>query len=350
MIVKNEEQFLKNALTSIKHLADEIIIVDTGSIDSTPEIALQFTPNLFNFKWNDNFASARNFALSKATGDWIFVLDADESVSVLDIDEFKTIIQEASEETSAYAFTRRNYTNEHKVASFISSASDPYPEAKMASGYIEDKVIRLVRNLPQIQFIGQIHATLNESVRKVGKIEESGIPIHHFGQLKFGNESKKEFYEHLYQVAEKESPSAKLFWQHGQDLLSRGDAVKAISYFCKSVNIDKGFFPAWLAMANGHLIHGDYFRTRVALSKARELNPNHFYIYLAQGIMLITERDFNGALEELFHALELEPKNAAIHYYTGLCLHAKGDTERAYLAFKNACDIDPTYKEKVKFE
>ena len=79
MIVKDEEQHLENCLNSIKELADEIIIVDTGSKDKTKEIAGKFTNKVYDFKWNDDFSEARNFSLSKATKDWILVLDADEN-------------------------------------------------------------------------------------------------------------------------------------------------------------------------------------------------------------------------------------------------------------------------------
>lgn len=350
MIVKNEEQFLKNALTSIKYIANEIIVVDTGSIDSTPEIALQFTPNLFNFKWNDDFAQARNFSISKATGDWILVLDADESISVLDQEELKNLIEQAPPEVSAFAFHRRNYTNQLKAATLISSDKDPYPESKMATGYVEQIVVRLFRNLPQIKFQSKIHATVDESVKKLGKVHLTGVPIHHFGELKFGGDEKNALHEKLYQLSEKEAPTARIFSLHGQELLAKGETQKAISCFSKSAKLDPSHFPAWLGLANGHLIRGDYFRTRVALAKAFELNRKHFFIYLAQGIMLTTERDFKGAMQELFQALKLAPKNATIHYYIGLCLHAQGDKEKAYLAFKNACDLNPAYKAKVKFE
>ncbi len=78
MIVKDEEPVLCRCLESVGTAADEIIIVDTGSTDRTPEIARQFTDRIFTFPWNDNFADARNFAFSKATMDYQMWLDADD--------------------------------------------------------------------------------------------------------------------------------------------------------------------------------------------------------------------------------------------------------------------------------
>ncbi|KRD61587.1 glycosyl transferase [Flavobacterium sp. Root935] len=78
MIVKNEEQLLARCLNSVKHLVDEIIIIDTGSTDKTKDIAYSFTDKVYDFKWTNNFADARNFAFSKATKDYQFWLDADD--------------------------------------------------------------------------------------------------------------------------------------------------------------------------------------------------------------------------------------------------------------------------------
>ncbi len=79
MIVRNEALVLKQALDSVSELADEIILVDTGSEDQSPQIA-QAYPKLrwFSLPWQDDFSLARNFSLQQAQGDWILVLDADE--------------------------------------------------------------------------------------------------------------------------------------------------------------------------------------------------------------------------------------------------------------------------------
>jgi glycosyltransferase involved in cell wall biosynthesis len=78
MIVKNEEDVLARCLNSIKNLVDEIIIIDTGSTDQTKEIAKEFTSNLFDFEWIQDFSAARNYAFSKASKDFILWLDADD--------------------------------------------------------------------------------------------------------------------------------------------------------------------------------------------------------------------------------------------------------------------------------
>lgn len=78
MIVKNEEEHLANCLNSVKDIVDEIIIVDTGSMDATKEIARQFTDKIYDFTWIDDFSAARNFSFSKGKMDYLLWLDADD--------------------------------------------------------------------------------------------------------------------------------------------------------------------------------------------------------------------------------------------------------------------------------
>ena len=96
MIVKNESSCLKTALDSVIGI-DEIVICDTGSEDNTIEIAKQYTDKVFtDYKWNDDFAEARNHALSKCTSDWVLIVDADEKL-ITPIQELKKVIQIAEE-------------------------------------------------------------------------------------------------------------------------------------------------------------------------------------------------------------------------------------------------------------
>ncbi|MEQ3338106.1 glycosyltransferase family 2 protein [Clostridium butyricum] len=84
MIVKNEEEHLEKCLERIKNIVDEIVIVDTGSTDNTLNIAKTYNAKVFEYEWNNDFSSARNYASEKCIGEWILVLDADEYVSVGD--------------------------------------------------------------------------------------------------------------------------------------------------------------------------------------------------------------------------------------------------------------------------
>lgn len=96
LIVKDEEEILDNALKSVKDF-DEIVVVDTGSTDSTVDIAKKYTDAIYHFPWCDDFSAARNFAISKATGDWIYSIDADHTL-LSDVDEVRKEAERAESE------------------------------------------------------------------------------------------------------------------------------------------------------------------------------------------------------------------------------------------------------------
>lgn len=91
MIVKNEEQVLQRCLESVADLMDELVIVDTGSTDTTKKIAARYTDKIFDFAWTGSFAEARNFAFSKAVGDYIYSADADEIMDEENRDRFRLL-------------------------------------------------------------------------------------------------------------------------------------------------------------------------------------------------------------------------------------------------------------------
>ncbi|WAM33050.1 TPR domain-containing glycosyltransferase [Caldicellulosiruptor morganii] len=88
MIVKDEEKNLPRCLDSLKELTEnkdvELIIVDTGSADKTVEIAKRYTEKVYFYEWKNDFSAARNFSISKAQGEWIFIIDADEELRAED--------------------------------------------------------------------------------------------------------------------------------------------------------------------------------------------------------------------------------------------------------------------------
>ncbi|WP_371025205.1 glycosyltransferase [Paraclostridium ghonii] len=84
MMVKNEQKYLNNTLSSLeplmKAINSELIILDTGSTDETVSIAKKYTNKIYYKKWNDNFGDMRNTSISYSNGDWVLILDADEQL------------------------------------------------------------------------------------------------------------------------------------------------------------------------------------------------------------------------------------------------------------------------------
>ena len=93
IIAKNEERHIENCLKSLLRYDMELIVVDTGSSDSTKKLAERYTDKVYDFAWTDDFSAARNFAASKASNNWIFVLDCDEQVQDMDIGKLRICMQ-----------------------------------------------------------------------------------------------------------------------------------------------------------------------------------------------------------------------------------------------------------------
>ena len=129
IIAKNNQE-IERCIESVKNIVGEIIIVDTGSSDNTKEIAGKFTTKIFDFKWNNNFSEAKNFALNKATGDWILALDADETITEQDLEKIKQL--ENNKEFIGFSFIQRNYINGIGLFSSISCKDDEYKESAAA--------------------------------------------------------------------------------------------------------------------------------------------------------------------------------------------------------------------------
>jgi glycosyltransferase involved in cell wall biosynthesis len=116
MIVKNEEQFLEKCLSSVKDYVDEIIVVDTGSTDSTVEIAGKFTDKIYFHPWENSFSIARNQALQYATGDWIFQIDADEELMPGSGEKLRQVTRSVIDEDIIYVKIFCSYSNGSKLS------------------------------------------------------------------------------------------------------------------------------------------------------------------------------------------------------------------------------------------
>ena len=93
IIGKNEEKHIEKCLEPLTHYPFEIIYVDTGSTDRTKELAAKYTDKIYDFEWIGDFSAARNFSLSKASHNYVLVLDCDEYLTELDLDGLNEAIE-----------------------------------------------------------------------------------------------------------------------------------------------------------------------------------------------------------------------------------------------------------------
>lgn len=109
LIVLNEEKRIVKVIKNIKRYVGEIVIVDGGSRDSTVSLAKKMGARVFFRKWDNDFGAQRNFAIKKAKGDWIFIIDADETASAKLLKTLGKLSK--AKEVDGYGFNRRNYIN-----------------------------------------------------------------------------------------------------------------------------------------------------------------------------------------------------------------------------------------------
>lgn len=209
MIVKNEANVLRVCLDSLKDLMDEIIIVDTGSTDDTKKIAAEYTDMIYDYEWQDDFADARNFAFSKATGDYIYSADADEVIDEENRMRFRALKQVLMPEVEIvqmiYVTEQINHPTEN---------------------YARDLRPKLFKRLRNFTWIEPIHETIN--INPV--VFDSDIEILHKPQ---GNHSYRDL-DVFEKLIEKDGPmSDRLLTMYLRELYKGGteeNLIKARTY------------------------------------------------------------------------------------------------------------------------
>ncbi len=164
MIVKNEEANLPDCLASVADLADEIIIVDTGSTDRTKEIAARYGACVFDFAWVDSFAAARNESLRHATRDYVLWMDADDRLDDENRDRLRTLLAGLTDSTVAFV---------------MKCLCLPDKETNTATAVDH---VRLFRNRPGVTWEFRVHEQVLPSLRRLGAdVRWSDVVIRHVG-------------------------------------------------------------------------------------------------------------------------------------------------------------------------
>lgn len=150
-IAKNEEKNLPRSIRSVSRLADELIVVDTGSTDGTVESAKSLKATVYPFEWINDFAAARNYALAKATGDVVVFLDADEWFQPALVRKDRQIIEQI-------------FSSNIKINSIIVQRSDIDEETGTVNN-IEQNA-RILRRSSDLFYVGSIHEDLRRKTEK----------------------------------------------------------------------------------------------------------------------------------------------------------------------------------------
>lgn len=259
MLIHNEGPMLSGCIDSARNIVDEIICIDTGCTDNTPEIAEQLGAEVYEFKWVDDFSVARNFSLGKATCDWILRLDPDEILPVDTMNKIPALVRNPDAE--GYIFPIMNWLED--------------PRANPQANWALSETCRLFKNqYPTIKYSGLVHEELDDSfiairekrkeeLKKAGwtdaKIEERGsllqiirapVVLWHYGYLRGTQvlDNKFKYYYELGNKQIKENPDdARPYFTTAVHALHVGDYQEAITRYQKSLNLDP----------KNHMAHND---------------------------------------------------------------------------------------------
>ena len=340
MIVKNEKKNIQSAILSVRDIVDEIVVVDTGSTDGTPELAGQLGAKVLAYKWTDDFSAARNFSLDHAKGDWILFMDADEIIAPSDATKIPQLCE--NDTLAGYLLIQRNYTNDHRRQNFVYCCGK-YPKYETTAGYIPVERIGLFRHTPQIRFSGIIHETVGESISRIGGVvAKTSIAVHHYGHL--DNEIRKTKTDYYLQLGLRQielTPyNPKPYYDIGLIYINRGDFINAEKFFLKACQLNDNYEDI---LFNLGLLYFKWHKFQIALEylhKAHMKGKKQDHILLTQGVIHDCLRQFDMARELFEEGVERYPDNRAFKENLAFVMLKLSQPQKAYVLFEELLAYD----------
>jgi len=299
MIVKNEQRYLASCLNSLSPVADEIIVVDTGSVDKTKEIAEAYGAQLHYFEWINDFAVARNVSLSKAQGDWILVMDADEVLSFQDHAKLKQLMRR--KDKTAYSLITRNYINASAGDGWTCN-DNTYISEQAGRGWFPSGKVRLFPNNEKIRFENPIHELVEYSILRIGMHwQESGIPVHHYGELDAdkGKVKDLQYYELGVQKMKESGGDSKSVFELAVQAGELGKTEESIELWHKFLGFKQREATAYFNLANHYLKLGKYEESYDCSRKSYTFEPGNQSAVLSYAMSEFLAGDINKTISVL---------------------------------------------------
>jgi len=343
LIVKNEEKFLGQCLKSIREIAAQIVVVDTGSTDRTVEIAREFGAEVHSFAWCDDFSAARNAALEHATGDWVLMLDADEELSADGCEKLKQSMSDQA------------------VLAWRLPIVDVGREADGCS-----YVPRFFRNAPGLFYVGRVHEQVFSSieVRRAewgleNRIGNATLIHHGYTAELTRDRNKVERNLLLLERAVEELPDEPhLLMNLGLELSRSGREAAALGRYLEAFNslsskpaaeIVPELRETLLMQLCARLTAAKQFEevVRVLNSPLARMDGGlTASLHFSLGLSHLELRRFSEAADQMRQCLATrsqrslapitkEINTAAPHHCLALCLAKSGDTAAAEMAFED---------------
>ncbi len=297
MIVRDSSRTLPACLESIRPWVDEMIIVDTGSVDETPRIVESFGGRLFHFPWCDDFSAARNESLRHARGDWLFWMDSDDTITP---DCGRGLRRLADCEVPRH------------ILGFVMQVHCPGTDEDGDPDYDETMVdhVKLFRNRPGLRFDHRIHEQILPAIRAAGgEVAWTDLFVVHSGsdQSPAGQAKKFERDFRILNLELAERP------EHPFTLFNLGMTYCHASRFAEAV---------------------EYLMRGIARSGAGEPHLRKAFALLAYALMRLGRHA--DAMEAIRRGRTLFPRDTELRFREGVLLHELGRLDEARDAYLGA--------------
>ncbi len=335
MIVKNEEENIRQALSWARDIAFEQIVVDTGSTDRTVEIAEEMGAKVYHFKWTDDFSAAKNYAIEQASGEWIAFLDADEYFTEEDAGKLMVILRELERKRK-----------ETELPHFIRCAWVQLEEnGKPFSVSVQDRVFQ---NIPQIRYHGRIHEQICLPGRKpmICQDEQKTLSIFHTGYASSVMKAKEKWKRNIKLLEREIRENSENYsaWSYlGDAYAGLGENREAKDAYSKALEgIPNVSISRWGHMNAGKSLLKLYMNHPSLAGSDREVqntaeqvgypdtdNPD---VYFFLGLYYMKQRRFQEAYQEIKKSLCL------LECYSGDdVIYLSGNLEKTYVWMVGLC-------------
>ncbi|MGL4730417.1 MAG: tetratricopeptide repeat-containing glycosyltransferase family 2 protein [Clostridium sp.] len=307
MIVKNEEEFLGRCLKSVEDLVDEMIIVDTGSEDNTVNIAKDFGADVYYYKWDNSFSNARNFSLSKATKDWILILDGDDEFEREDAEKFIEIVNNSNKE--GHFFKTLSLNSEFDLKNYSYNLN-----------------LRLLKNNGEYEFHGAIHEQIKNKLKEIQykDFQSNEIRIYHRGYIESVAKKQNKRKRNMTLIMEelKKDPFNGFYnFNMANEYCSLGDYKTALEYFevaYKNIDLINGYANKLVLRRILALITlRKYKKALIALDEGLDLYPNFTDLVFYKALVYEKQKKYTMAIKAYEKAINMGEAPIELRFLNG---------------------------------